>query len=51
MLHCISGVKILMLQRIVVSLSSGTERPRRVTILEVRVFFIVMGAEGDEGRV
>jgi hypothetical protein len=41
-----------MFQRIVVSLSSGTQRPRRVAVLEVRVFFFkVKGGEGDEGRV
>ena len=51
MLHCISGVKSLMFQRIVVSLSSGSQRTRRVAVLEVRVFLIVKGAEGDEGRL
>ena len=51
MLHCVSGVKSLMFQRIVVSLSSGSRSPRRVAVPEVRVFLIVKSAEGDEGRV
>jgi len=51
MLHCVSGIKSLMLQRIIVSLSSGSQRPRRVALPEVRVFLIVKGAKGDERRV
>jgi hypothetical protein len=56
MLHRVSEVKSLLFQRIVVSLSTGTQRPRRVAVLEVSFFFlsfffIVKGAEGDEGRL
>jgi len=39
MLHCLSGVQSLMFQRIVVSLSSGSQSPRRVAVPEVTVFF------------
>jgi hypothetical protein len=42
-----------MIQRIVVSLSSGSQSPRSVAVTEVKVFFffIVKGAEGDEGKL
>ena len=33
------------------SLYSGSQSPRSVAVPEVRVFLIVTGAEGDEGRV
>jgi len=47
MLHCLSGVQSLMFQRIVVSLSSGSQSPRRVAMPEVMgFFFVVKGAEG-----
>jgi hypothetical protein len=38
-LYHISGVKGLMIQRIVVSLSSGSQSPRRVALSAVRGFF------------
>jgi hypothetical protein len=41
-----------MFQRIVASLSSGLQKPRRVAVPEVSVFFYMgKGAEGDAGRV